>query len=124
MRYKSIHQFYSSKKWVQTSKAYARSKSFLCERCLSKGKVIPYEEVHHKIRLSMENINNPDISLNWNNLECLCRKCHEQEHSEDARLRPFKRKDYQQKGKRPLKRYAVDQRTGKVLTVSETEKSL
>ena len=119
MKYLTRKQFYSSKRWINTSKAYAKSKDFLCERCLKKGKIVPYEEVHHKIRLTSENINDAAISLNWNNLECLCRKCHEQEHSEDAKMRPFKRRDYQEKGKKFIKRYEVDQRTGKVIVLPE-----
>ena len=94
----------------------------LCERCLKKGTIVPYEEVHHKIRLNLENLNNPEIAFNWDNLEALCKKCHQAEHTEDARLRPFKRKDYQ--GKIKQKRYVIDQETGKVITLPESEESI
>jgi len=121
LNYTSREQFYTSRTWRRVSRNYASSKQFLCERCLAKGLVIPYEEVHHKTRLTLENLNNPDIALNWNNLECLCKKCHEAEHQEDARLRPYKRKDFQEKGKKPQRRYTINQLTGEVIILSEEE---
>ena len=36
--------------------------------------------VHHKTYITEDNINNPDITLNWDNLECLCQTCHNKEH--------------------------------------------
>ena len=36
-------------------------------------------EVHHKIPITPENVNNPQITLNWDNLELLCKTCHDQE---------------------------------------------
>lgn len=73
-------RFYSSKAWKETRKAYAKSKGGLCERCLKKGLYVPGVIVHHKIYLNPDNINDPAVSLNWNNLELVCRDCHAQEH--------------------------------------------
>ena len=42
-------------------------------------------EVHHKIQLTPENVKNPDIALGWNNLELLCKTCHEQEKERRAK---------------------------------------
>ena len=67
--------FYNSSAWKKCSKAYRKSKYNICERC---GK--PGDIVHHKIYLSPRNINNPEISLNWNNLELVCIDCHNDEH--------------------------------------------
>jgi len=36
--------------------------------------------VHHKIHLDPSNINNPDITLNWDRMEYLCLDCHNNEH--------------------------------------------
>jgi len=36
-------------------------------------------EVHHKIPLTEENITDPKVSLNWENLELLCKACHDEE---------------------------------------------
>lgn len=86
---------------------------------MKKGLVVPYEEVHHKIRLNLGNINNPEISLNWENLECLCKKCHEAEHEQDSRERYKKREAYKKKHAQEKKRYIVDQKTGNVLVLPE-----
>lgn len=73
-------QFYCSKAWKETRKAYAKSRGGLCERCLRKGLYRPGVIVHHKVYLSPENISDPAVSLCWDNLELLCRECHAQEH--------------------------------------------
>lgn len=36
--------------------------------------------MHHKIYLNDENLKDADVSLNWDNLELLCDKCHAEEH--------------------------------------------
>ena len=72
--------FYSSREWRRCRAGYAR-KQIYCERCMKKGIVTPGEHVHHKIRLTRENLRNPDVALNWDNLELLCEPCHKEEHS-------------------------------------------
>jgi len=76
------HDFYVSWAWIKCARAYKRSVNGLCERCRKVGLIVPGEEVHHKIRLTPENINDPKIALNWDNLECLCKACHMAEHDE------------------------------------------
>lgn len=73
--------FYMSGAWIKCARAYKRDRSGLCERCLKNGLIVPGDEVHHKIRLTPENINNPAVALNWDNLELLCKDCHLKEHS-------------------------------------------
>ncbi len=51
--------------------------------------------VHHKIHITPDNIEIPEITMNYDNLELLCRDCHAAMH-----------------GKHP-KRYKVDE-TGRV----------
>ena len=36
-------------------------------------------EVHHKKPITDENINDPKITLNWDNMELLCKQCHDEE---------------------------------------------
>lgn len=72
--------FYTSTQWQYTRDAYFNSKQGLCERCLAKNKIVPGDIVHHKIWLNPSNIKDPNISLNWNNLELLCKSCHTKEH--------------------------------------------
>lgn len=73
-------KFYSSKAWQDCRNAYAQSKHYLCEECLAKGIYRPGEIVHHMIELDPVNINNPEITLSFDNLELLCRDCHERKH--------------------------------------------
>ena len=69
------YKFYRSKAWLTTRQAYISSVFGLCERCSAGGKV-----VHHITELDQFNINDPDITLNWDNLELLCQDCHNREH--------------------------------------------
>jgi 5-methylcytosine-specific restriction endonuclease McrA len=69
-------KFYNSKAWEKCRESYKQSVHGLCERCGQPG-----DEVHHKIYLTPENINNPDITLNWHSLELLCATCHSIEHN-------------------------------------------
>lgn len=74
-------EFYSSKAWQRCRTAYRKSQGGLCERCRAKGLIVPGEIVHHKIHLTPENVNVPSITMNFDNLELLCRNCHGDEHS-------------------------------------------
>ena len=80
-----VEAFYTSTKWRKCRKAYAESKGNLCERCLERGIIEPGSrehplEVHHKVRLSADNLNDPTVALSWSNLVLLCDKCHHEEH--------------------------------------------
>lgn len=77
--------FYKSRRWQETRAAYIASVGGLCERCLKKGLYHPAVIVHHKVYITPDNIHNPEITLNWDNLEALCRRCHEDEHSGSMR---------------------------------------
>ena len=81
------HQFYVSPAWIKCRRAYAESVGGMCERCYASGKIVPGTQVHHKIRLTPQNINNPEITLNWDNLELLCDDCHNDEHKKGVRWR-------------------------------------
>lgn len=73
-------QFYSSEAWNQCRSGYKKSVGGLCEHCLAKGQYVPGEIVHHKIHITPQNISRPEIVLDWNNLELLCRECHAEMH--------------------------------------------
>lgn len=68
--------FYNSKRWQDTQRIYKQSKFGICERCGRPCGTI----VHHKIHLDETNINDPNITLAFDNLELLCIDCHNQEH--------------------------------------------
>lgn len=74
-------KFYNSKEWKKCREAYKQSVNGLCERCLNNGKYVPGDEVHHKIYLTPDNINDPYITLSFSNLELLCATCHSIEHN-------------------------------------------
>lgn len=69
-------KFYNSKRWKDIRKNFISSKFGICERCGRPNA----KQVHHKEYLTEENINNPDISIDFNNLELLCDTCHQNEH--------------------------------------------
>ena len=73
--------FYKSMAWKRTSEAYRKSVGGMCEVCWSKGIARAGEIVHHKVHISPENINDTNITLNWNNLQLVCRECHAKAHS-------------------------------------------
>lgn len=52
----------------------------MCERCKARGIYKPGYIVHHKEYITPGNINNPNITLNLDNLEYVCEDCHNKEH--------------------------------------------
>ena len=54
---------------------------------MSKGIIRTGEIVHHKIELTPDNIHNPDITLNFDNLQLLCRDCHAAVHKPEKRFK-------------------------------------
>lgn len=77
--------FYDSKAWRDCRKAYRKSVGGLCEKCLAKGLYRAADVVHHRIVLTPENVKQPEVTLNWANLEALCFDCHAEEHQEEVR---------------------------------------
>ena len=71
--------FYLSAAWENTRAAYLMSQDYICERCGEPAKV-----AHHKRYITRENINDANITLNWDNLEALCQDCHNKEHHKRA----------------------------------------
>lgn len=67
--------FYNSKEWEHVRTSVLMRDNFLCSKC---GR--PAEEVHHIKHLSPDNINDPTVSLNMDNLTSLCKACHFDEH--------------------------------------------
>ena len=78
---KATDWFYKTEAWKSCRDAYAKSVGGLCEYCYAKGRIVPGEIVHHKVHLNPQNINDPNISLDWGNLVLLCRDCHGAVHT-------------------------------------------
>lgn len=84
-------RFYSSKAWQKTRAAYLKYAGGLCERCFTKGIITPGVIVHHIKPITPENINDPTITLSFDNLELVCRECHADEHDELYAMRRNRR---------------------------------
>lgn len=74
--------FYQSRPWRKCKNSYLSSINYLCERCLVNGNYSKATIVHHKEYITPMNINNPNVTLNHDNLEGLCQTCHNREHHE------------------------------------------
>lgn len=74
--------FYKSAAWDKCREGYISSVHGLCERCTTPT---PGKIVHHKEYLTPENIIDPNITLNWELLEYLCQRCHNNEHHGDGK---------------------------------------
>lgn len=72
--------FYTSQAWDDCRKAYRKSVGGLCEVCRDKGLIVPGVIVHHKRPLTPDNINDPNITMGWDNLQFVCRECHAEIH--------------------------------------------
>jgi len=70
--------FYKSLAWKNNRAAFLKAKFYMCERCQNRngaGRI-----AHHKIYITPDNIHDENITMNWDNLECLCQTCHNKEH--------------------------------------------
>ena len=64
--------FYKSKAWHALRDIVIAEQYGMCKKCGMSTRL----EVHHRIRLTPENITNPDIALNREHLVGLCYDCH------------------------------------------------
>ena len=80
--------FYSSTAWKRCREAYRERVGGLCEECLRRGIYTPAEIIHHIVEITPENVNDPAVTLNFDNLRAVCRECHAKEHG--ARPRRYK----------------------------------
>ena len=72
--------FYQGRLWERCKNSYIAERRAvdggMCEICHERPGVI----VHHKVHLTPDNINNPDISLGFSNLQFVCHACHDNIH--------------------------------------------
>jgi 5-methylcytosine-specific restriction protein A len=66
------------RRWNKLAKMYLRAPP-LCEVCESKGLTTPARLVHHKVEVDVR----PDLRLAWDNLQSVCKRCHEAHHGWD-----------------------------------------
>jgi len=75
-----IERFYTSRAWAKCRASFLADRGGLCELCLKKGLIEPATQVHHKIHITPDNVNDPTITLNHDNLMALCDSCHHEQH--------------------------------------------
>jgi len=81
---KAIQNFYKSDTWKLARQIKIKQANGKCERCGNVG-----EEVHHKRRLTVDNVKDVSISINPENLELLCKQCHNKEHGRFTKQQMF-----------------------------------
>lgn len=78
--------FYNSPAWKRARRSYLEAREAIdggmCELCQNE----PGTEVHHKVFLRPENIDDPDVALNPDNFMLLCYNCHQLEHEAARRM--------------------------------------
>lgn len=79
--------FYKGTAWQACRQQAASRDMYLCQDCLKRGIITPMEEVHHITELTPENISDPAVSLNLDNLVSLCRDCHQARHKKQKRYK-------------------------------------
>lgn len=78
-----LHKFYCSKAWRDLVHALKKDAGGKCNRCdyiAIKKEDFKNLIGHHKIILTESNVDNPNISLNPDNIEIICHDCHNKEH--------------------------------------------
>lgn len=97
--------FYKSIEWKNCRRDYIKSVGGLCEKCLKQGIYKPAIIVHHIEHITPNNIENPEITLNYANLQAVCRDCHAALHAKQ-------------------KRYYTDPNTGEVIIYGDRNQSI
>lgn len=80
-QFKTLDDFYRTDVWEKIKEKLKTQCGGICQRC---GRVMSDWSkliVHHIIPLTMQNVYDPNISLNENNLEVVCIDCHNAEHN-------------------------------------------
>lgn len=77
------HEFYCSKPWRELSYKIKVDRGGECERC--GWQAVSNDDWsgligHHKIELTDDNVDDASVSLNPNNVEIICLRCHNSEH--------------------------------------------
>ena len=72
--------FYTSREWFKCRAAFIKQRQSIdggiCQQCGKEPGVI----VHHRVHITPDNIDDPYITLNHENLEYVCHECHDVIH--------------------------------------------
>lgn len=83
--HKYAEKFYKGRAWQSCRESYLKKTQGLCEECLKWGHITPAVEVHHIKPITKRNINDPNITLNHDNLMSLCKQHHAEKHKRSVR---------------------------------------
>jgi len=78
--FKTLHDFYVREPWVGFCQLLKIERGKKCERCGAHIVDLSYLIGHHKVELTLENVNDPAIALNRELIEIICLKCHNKDH--------------------------------------------
>lgn len=82
-----VQGFYNTTVWQNCRNEYVKSVGGLCERCYKNGIIKHGEHVHHIKHVTPENVSDPSVTLNFDNLILLCRECHGEMHRDKSKKR-------------------------------------
>lgn len=74
------YRFYHSTDWERAREQALQRDGYLCKHCLAHGVETPAVMVHHISELTPANINDPNATINLDNLVSLCDLCHKKAH--------------------------------------------
>ena len=77
-----VQRFYKSKAWQRCRESVMARHNWICQLC---GR--PASICHHIEEVTAANVFDPRVTLNPDNLMCLCYQCHNQIHSDDQHVR-------------------------------------
>lgn len=79
MQLDPIHAFYCRKDYLDLAQACKIKSGGVCAKC---GGVFDISELrpHHKVELTLDNIDDVNVTLNPDNIEVLCHDCHNAVH--------------------------------------------
>jgi len=98
MAHDYARSFYKSRAWQLCRASYIAERQSvdggLCERCHRQPGYI----VHHEVHITPANISNPDVTLNHDNLEYVCKACHDEAHGYCGNQKEKPRCEFDEKG--------------------------
>lgn len=78
-----LQRFYGSRQWRELRDMLVVAHQGKCDRCGKDYSTDKYQLIaHHKEHLTDDNLKDPAIALNPDNIEILCAHCHALQHSE------------------------------------------
>lgn len=77
-----IKSFYRSPRWKKLRETALRRDKYLCRECYKYGKRVEAEVVHHKVEV----LTDYSLAFDLDNLESLCKACHNKRHPEKANI--------------------------------------